>query len=98
MPWVAKRLSASLLPLPAAEKNPDHRIQLYVLSVLRDVHGSGTGQSLLEAALGQEAVHLRLTREYPRAHSFHRRNGCLPDGTENIDDHANDLLEVRLIR
>jgi hypothetical protein len=69
-----------------------------MLYVLGYFHGSGAGQSLPEAVLGKETAQLWVAQDNPRAHRFHRRNGFLPDGIEKINDHTNDLREVRMIR
>lgn len=99
--WIAEaddKIIGFALAAPAAGEAPARRLQLYMLYVLQDFHGSGAGQSLLDAVLGREPAQLWVARDNPRAHHFYRRNGFLPDGTEKVDVHANDLLEVRLIR
>jgi ribosomal protein S18 acetylase RimI-like enzyme len=54
--------------------------ELSMLYVLECAHGSGTGQALLDAVLGQRPATLWVAADNPRAHSFYRRNGFAADG------------------
>ncbi|WP_420367068.1 GNAT family N-acetyltransferase [Curtobacterium sp. L1-20] len=54
--------------------------ELGMLYVLARAHGSGAGQALLDAVLGQRPASLWVAADNPRAHSFYRRNGFNSDG------------------
>lgn len=55
--------------------------ELTMLYVLARAHGSGAGQAILDAVLGQRPASLWVAADNPRAHSFYRRNGFNADGT-----------------
>lgn len=70
--------------------------QLYVLYVLAAHHGSGAGQSLLEAVVRSgEATALWVADPNPRAQAFYRRNGFVADGAARLDDGVRELRMVR---
>jgi L-amino acid N-acyltransferase YncA len=46
------------------------------------VHGSGAGQSLLDAAIGVESAFLWSAADNPRAAAFYRKNGFELDGEQ----------------
>lgn len=77
--------------------HPVRGLQLYTLYVLPAHHGSGVGQALLDAVLGDEAAELWVARDNPRALGFYRRNGFGPDGA-TADDAATGLAGLRLVR
>ncbi|WP_253260964.1 GNAT family N-acetyltransferase [Rhodococcus ruber] len=82
---------------PIEDDDPVRDLQLYTLYLLPEHHGSGAGQLLLDAVLVGEPAQLWVAEDNPRAHSFYRRNGFMPDGTEKIFPHA-PLVAVRLVR
>lgn len=57
--------------------------ELTMLYVLGRAHGSGAGQALLDAVLGDRPAQLWVAADNPRAHAFYRRNGFRPDGAES---------------
>lgn len=57
--------------------------ELTMLYVLADAHGSGAGQALLDAVLGDRPASLWVAAENPRAQAFYRRNGFRADGAES---------------
>ena len=73
-------------------------LQLYSLYVLSEYHGSGVGQALFDAALGQDPAVLWVAKENPRAISFYRRNGFDFDGTQVNDPHAPKIVDLRMAR
>ncbi|MFD9668512.1 GNAT family N-acetyltransferase [Rhodococcus sp. NPDC059968] len=83
---------------PLDDDDPVRDLQLYTLYLLPEHHGSGAGQALLDAVLAGDQAQLWVAKDNPRAHSFYRRNGFVPDGSEKIDRGAADLVEVRLVR
>jgi GNAT superfamily N-acetyltransferase len=62
------------------------------------VHGSGTGQALLDAAVGDRRAYLWTAEDNPRAIAFYRRNGFLPDGTRKVAPDWENLAEIRMVR
>lgn len=54
--------------------------ELTMLFVLARAHGSGAGQALLDAVLGDRPASLWVAADNPRAHSFYGRNGFVADG------------------
>ena len=57
--------------------------ELQMLYVVESSHGSGAGQALLDAVLGDRPASLWVAADNPRAHAFYRRNGFQPDGAES---------------
>lgn len=80
------------------DEHPVRELQLYTLYVISPYYGTGVGQMLLDAAIGQEGAQLWVARDNPRAQTFYRRNGFTMDGSEKVDADANNLVEVRFIR
>lgn len=72
--------------------------QLYMIYVLASEYGSGLGQRLLDAALGDEAAMLWVAKENPRAVAFYHRNGFEFDGAEQTDPGAPLITDARMIR
>lgn len=75
------------------------RIELYAIYVLAEHYGSGAGQALLEAAIGDAPASLWVLEDNPRARSFYERNGFRADGARKDDDRWGEpIQEVRLSR
>lgn len=72
-------------------------LELEGLYVLDAHHGTGVGQALLDAAVGDRPAYLWVLADNPRARAFYRRNGFEPDGAEHVDA-VWEALEVRLVR
>ncbi|KPN16449.1 GNAT family N-acetyltransferase [Arthrobacter sp. Edens01] len=72
--------------------------QLFSLYVLRRLHGTGVGQTLLDEVLGKEPAVLWVAKDNPRAVAFYRRNGFEFDGTVRSDPAAPGLVECRMLR
>jgi L-amino acid N-acyltransferase YncA len=84
---------------PGREEHPVRDRELEGIYVLAAVYGSGAGQLLLDAALGDAPAYLWVADDNPRAQAFYRRNGFDRDGTtktERLGDHA--LLAARMVR
>lgn len=82
---------------PADDPRPTE-LELTLLYLLADHHGSGLGQLLLDAATGSRACFLWVADDNPRARAFYARNGFHPDGARNVASDWEDLVEVRLVR
>ena len=70
--------------------------ELNGIYVLASHYGSGAGQMLLDAALGDGGAYLWIADNNPRAFAFYRRNGFVPDGT--IAMHELVGTPVRILR
>lgn len=70
--------------------------ELTMLYVLADAHGSGAGQALLDAVLGDRPASLWVAADNPRARAFYRRNGFHPDGATSSFGPIDET--VRLVR
>jgi GNAT superfamily N-acetyltransferase len=61
-------------------------------------HGTGTGQALLEAAVGDRPAYLWTAEDNPRALAFYTRNGFIPDGTRKIIPDWENMAAIRMVR
>jgi len=67
--------------------------------VVASAHGSGAGQALLHAAVGDSPAYLWAADDNPRAEAFYRRNGFDPDGgVERQTFHGAEMVTVRMVR
>jgi GNAT superfamily N-acetyltransferase len=74
-------------------------LELPSIYVLASHYGTGAGQRLLDAALGDRPAFLWVAEDNPRARAFYRRNGFVADGVAKTGPVAGiDVLEVRLLR
>jgi GNAT superfamily N-acetyltransferase len=81
-----------------AEDPPRDR-ELEGIYVLASSYGSGAGQSLLDAAIGNGPAFLWVAEDNPRARAFYARNGLAPDGATKTGPVAGtEVLVVRLVR
>jgi GNAT superfamily N-acetyltransferase len=83
---------------PSRDEQPARELELYFIYVLARVYGTGAGQRLLDATIGDEPASLWVVKENPRALKFYRRNGFEPDGAEKIESRWENLEEIRLVR
>jgi ribosomal protein S18 acetylase RimI-like enzyme len=58
-----------------AEADEPGELELVSIYLLAKAYGSGAGQALLDAAIGDRSACLWVAAENPRAISFYRRNG-----------------------
>jgi len=72
--------------------------QLYSLYLLSDHHGSGAGQQLLDAVLGDQPALLWVAEQNPRAIAFYQRNGFVFDGQTVQDPLAPLITDARMVR
>lgn len=83
---------------PVGDYEPARELDLSLLYVLAAHHGSGAGQTLLDAVLPPGTpAQLWVARANPRARAFYERNGFIPDGSHYTDERLN-LAEVRHVR
>lgn len=80
------------------DEPPVRERELGTIYLLAAHHGTGLGQALLDAVLGDAPASLWVLADNPRARAFYARNGFEPDGVEKDDPTWNGLHEVRLVR
>ena len=83
---------------PTPEPGLDIALHLSAINVRRAYWGSGVGQRLLDAAIGDHDASLWVFRDNARARAFYVRNGFAPDGVEQVEDFFGGLVEIRMIR
>jgi ribosomal protein S18 acetylase RimI-like enzyme len=83
---------------PTPEPGLDIALHLNAINVRRAYWGSGVGQRLLDAAIGDRAASLWVFRDNARAQAFYVRNGFTPDGAEQIEEFFGGLVEIRIVR
>jgi ribosomal protein S18 acetylase RimI-like enzyme len=83
---------------PTPEPGLDIALHLNAINVRRAYWGSGVGQRLLDAAIGDRDASLWVFRDNARAWAFYVRNGFAPDGAEQVEDFFGGLVEIRMIR
>jgi ribosomal protein S18 acetylase RimI-like enzyme len=85
---------------PDAEKGfePSRPLHLFSIYVLAADHGSGAGQDLLNAVLGDQPAQLWVASANARARRFYERNGFKTDGIEFVDPDIDGLVEIRMVR
>ncbi|WP_265444885.1 GNAT family N-acetyltransferase [Flexivirga meconopsidis] len=71
--------------------------ELGALNVLRDFHGTGVAQQLIDATLGELQAYLWVVEQNLRAQSFYAKVGFVLDGGRQRDDElaADELRMVR---
>ena len=80
---------------PRGEK-AEPGVELYVLYLLAENHGSGGGSALLrDVTEPEEIVSLWVADPNPRAQAFYRKQGFKPDGATKTED---DVREIHLVR
>jgi ribosomal protein S18 acetylase RimI-like enzyme len=74
-------------------------LELGTLYVLESHHGSGAGQALLDAAIGDSPAFLFVADHNPRATRFYQRNRFAFDGvTANHQLVRTPILSLRMVR
>jgi ribosomal protein S18 acetylase RimI-like enzyme len=83
---------------PSRDDPPVRPLELTALYLRAAQHGSGSGQALLDAAVGDRSASLWVAEENPRARRFYERNGFAPDGGRKVLPDWNGIAEIRLVR
>ncbi len=100
--WVAQ-LDGVIVAWAAASprvltRHPRAR-ELNGIYAVASAYGTGVGQALLDAAIGDAGAFLWVAAENPRAHAFYLRNGFVPDGAaQNYGMLGSQLRVVRWVR
>lgn len=69
-------------------------VELFVLYLLADFHGSGAGRGLLDAVIGDSPAALWVADPNPRAQAFYRKCGFIANGNTRNDG----IPEIRMVR
>jgi L-amino acid N-acyltransferase YncA len=82
-------------------RDPDgpRTLELNGIYLLGSYHGSGAGQGLIDAALGERPAYLWVLEVNPRAQAFYLRNRFAFDGgarTDHVGGHP--VSELRMVR
>lgn len=99
--WLAETAEGE--PIGFSSAGPDRMadsllgLELYAIYARAAWHGTGVGQALFDAAVGNVACSVWVLEVNPRARAFYARNGFEPDGTREYDDRLG-AWEVRLVR
>lgn len=106
--WSSPRKTASLWasrvqekhagPMPSMASPPARNLQLYTIYLLTAAHGTGLGQSMIEAVVGDAPAQLWVLRANDRAIAFYKRNGFAADGVEFTDSAEPNRAEIRMVR
>ncbi|HET8591073.1 MAG TPA: GNAT family N-acetyltransferase [Nakamurella sp.] len=83
---------------PAAGEDAAREEELYAIYVDTERHGTGVGQGLLDAALAGRPAQLWVVTDNSRAQAFYRRNGFRADGAVKVEQHLDDLTDIRMVR
>lgn len=86
------------LACPPREENPPRDWVLGLIYQLESEHGTGSGQALLDAVVGDRPAYLWVAEQNPRAIAFYRRNGFEPDGERKVAPEWDNLVEIRMVR
>ncbi|MES1212895.1 MAG: GNAT family N-acetyltransferase, partial [Leifsonia sp.] len=80
-------------------ENPPRAVELGSLYLLAAQHGTGAGQALLDAAIGDSPAFLFVARDNPRAIRFYERNGFAFDGvSEEYPLVRTPIVSLRMVR
>ena len=83
---------------PPQDTTPPRDRQLWLIYQDSALHGSGSGQALLEAVLEDAPAYLWTAELNPRAIAFYRRNGFEADGSRVVQADLENLAELRMVR
>jgi GNAT superfamily N-acetyltransferase len=79
---------------PGRDEEPPRPRELEGIYVLARVYGTGAGQRLLDAAVGDAPAYLWVLEGNGRAESFYRRNGFARDGVTKTETIGGAALPV----
>ena len=84
---------------PSTEPDAPRPLVLEAIYALAEHHGSGAGQQLLDAAIGDSPASLFVAEDNPRATRFYERNGFLFDGArESYPLARTSITSRRMVR
>jgi ribosomal protein S18 acetylase RimI-like enzyme len=85
-------------PRPMEGEEPPRDWQLFLIYQDAALHGTGSGQALIDAVIGERPTYLWTAEDNPRAIAFYRRNGFVPDGERTVSEQWENLVEIRMVR
>ncbi len=71
--------------------------ELWAINVLQVAQGTGLADALVAEAVGSRPTYLWVLEDNPRAMSFYRRLGFVPEGARTYDETL-DSWQVRVVR
>jgi ribosomal protein S18 acetylase RimI-like enzyme len=83
---------------PARSEVKPRDLELFMIYQQASEHGSGSGQALLDAVIGERPAFLWVAEQNHRGIAFYRRNGFEPDGGHQVAEQWEDLAEIRMVR
>jgi ribosomal protein S18 acetylase RimI-like enzyme len=100
--WVAEQ-GGEIVGFASAGARRDHDfprpLELEAIYLLEEFHGSGLGQQLLDAAIGESPAFLHVADGNPRATRFYERNGFAFDGVaETYPLVRTPITSLRMVR
>lgn len=95
---VAEREGALIGLAGAGAEDDEGRRELFFIYLLAAEQGSGAGQALLDAVLGDAPSGLWVLEDNPRARAFYMRNGFTATGERQATGFDTGGDEVRLLR
>ncbi len=100
--WVAETQDGEIIghaSAVAASEDAPRPLELQSIYILAKAYGSGAGQGLLDAAIGDHPACLWVAELNPRAQAFYRRNGFEVAGEPVIRPFILDhIAELRMVR
>ena len=87
--WLAELDGEAVAWATTSDRDPSSEpraLELNGVYALTAAHGSGAGQALFDAAIGDSGVFLWVAADNPRAQAFYMRNGLAPDGASSEYD------------
>ncbi|WP_209067021.1 GNAT family N-acetyltransferase [Arthrobacter pigmenti] len=79
--------------------NPPTDVELFMIYVLEEHYGTGLGQALADAVIGNAAACVWVLDGNERAIAFYRKLGFEPDGAkEQLSERWNGLNDIRMVR
>lgn len=86
------------LAYDSREQDAPRAVVLGLIYQLESLHGTGTGQAMLDAAVGDGPAYLWVAEQNPRARRFYERNGFVYDGAQKTEPRWENLSELRMVR
>jgi len=83
---------------PADDDRPVRDLALFAIYIRAAHYGSGLGQALLDASVGDRPCQLWVAQDQPRAIAFYSRNGFAQDGTGRVEEHWEMMKIIRMVR
>lgn len=83
---------------PSPEPDAPRDLELNMIYALERAKGTGLGQAMLDAAIGERPALVWVAINNPRARGFYARNGFQPDGASKIIERWDNVHDIRLVR